>query len=156
MRLRDILFKRLKRTDESVKDLYEKVWNQFTTALRESKASYYYNYFQSNINNMKQQWTGIKSIINITTSDVNVITKIKESNGHVASKPAVIANFFNKFFVNVTKSIPRSRKSPLCFMGEKVDKSMFISPSVAVEITAIINLLKVGKSIGPTSIQLKF
>ena len=40
-------------------------------------------------------------------------------------------------------------------MGKKVDKSMFISPFVAFEITDIKDLLKVGKSIGPNSIQNK-
>ena len=66
---------------------------------------------------MKQLWTGIKSIINIKTSDVSVITKIKDSIGNVASDPVVIANFFNKFFLNVsknfTKPIPTS-KMPHC------------------------------------------
>ena len=161
IRVRDRLFKRLKRSDDQlVKDSYKKIRNQVTTALNESKASYYYNYFQSNSNNMKQLWTGIKSIINIKKSNANVITKIKDSNGDITSDPAVIANVFNKFFVNVshnvTKSIPRSKKSPMCFMGKRVNDSLFISPYVAFEISDIINLLKVGKSIGPNSMNSVF
>ena len=160
IRVRDRLFRRARRTnDESVKDLYKKIRNKVTSALKESKASYYYNYFQSNSNNMKQLWTGIKSIIDRRKSNVNVIAKIKNSNGDETSDPAVIANVFNKFFVNVshtvTKSIPKSKKSPMCFMGKRINNSMFISPAVPLEISDIINLLRVGKSIGPNSIPIK-
>ncbi len=56
---------------------------------------------------------------------------------------------------NVTKTIPRSKKSPLCFMGDKINNSFFISPSFALEISDIINLLKPGKSAGPNSIPIK-
>ena len=67
---------------------------------------------------MKQLWFGIKSVISINkSSNVNVISKLKDSNGNITSDPAVIANIFNKFFVNVshniTKNIPRSDKSLL-------------------------------------------
>ena len=92
-------------------------------------------------------------------SNVNVITKIKEFNGDMTSDPAVIANVFNKFFLNVshyvTKFIPRSKESPMCFIGKRVNNSLFISPSVAFEISDIINMLKVGKYIGPNSIPIK-
>ena len=84
---------------------------------------------------------------------------MKDSNGNITSDPAVIANIFNKFFVdvshNVTKSIPRSQKSPMCFIGERINKSFFISPSIPFEISDIINLLNEGKSIGPNSIPTK-
>ena len=97
---------------------------------------------------MKQLWTGIKSIIDNRKSNVNVIAKIKDSNGEVTSDPAVIANVFNNFFGNVshnvTKSIPKTRKSPMCFMGKRISNSIFISPAVAFEIPDIIDLLKVG------------
>ena len=56
----------------SVLDLYKKFRNRVTESLRESKASYFYNYFQKN--NMKQLWSGIKSVISIRkSSNINVI-----------------------------------------------------------------------------------
>ena len=46
---------------------------------------------------------------------MNITNKLKDSNGNITSDPAVIANSFNKFFVNVshtiTKNIPISNKS---------------------------------------------
>ena len=109
---------------------------------------------------MKQLWSGIKSVINTRqSSNINVISKLKDSNGNISSDPAVVANIFNKFFVNVshniTKTIPRSNKSPVDFMGDRTGNSFFTAPSVPNEISEIISLLKTGKSLGPNSIPMK-
>ncbi len=37
---------------------------------------------------MKLLWTGIKSIINIKNSQVNVVNKLKDSNGKITTDPA--------------------------------------------------------------------
>ena len=109
---------------------------------------------------MKKLWSGIKSVVSIRkSSNMNVINKLKDSNGNITSDPAVIANIFNKFFVNVsqdiTKNIPRSKRSPVDFMGDRVGNSFFIAPSVPFEISDIISALKSGKSLGPNSIPMK-
>ena len=161
MRIRDNLLKKIKKNkDQSLIDLYKQFRNRVTVTLRESKTSYFYNYFQKNSNNMKQLWSGIKSAISIRKSNnVNVISELKDSNGNFTSGPAVIANIFNKFFVNVshdiTKNIPPSNKSPLSFMGDRVGNSFSMSPSVPSEISDVISVLKSGKSLGPNSIPMK-
>lgn len=161
MRIKDRLLKKLKsNNDQATRDLFKKFRNRIAIALKDSKANYYYNYFQTNSKNMKQLWSGIKSVINIRkSSNVNVISKLKNSNGALTSDPVVIANLFNKFFVNVshdiTKNIPRTRKSPLDFVHNRNCDSFFIAPSVPSEISDIINLLKPGKSLGPNSIPVK-
>ena len=109
---------------------------------------------------MKQLWSGIKSVISIRkSSNVNVISKLKDSNSNVTSDPAAIASIFNKYFVNVshdiTKTIPRAKKSPMDFMGERVGNSFFTAQSTAFEIPDIISLLRSGKSLGPNSIPMK-
>ena len=69
MRIRDKILIKLKRNyDQSVLDFYKKFRNRVTESLRESKASYFYNYFQKNSNNLKQLWSGIKSVISIRKS----------------------------------------------------------------------------------------
>ena len=129
MRIRDRLLRKYRKSnDQSDKELYKKFRNQVSKSLRENKAKYFYNYFQQNRKNMKELWSGIKSVISIKkSSNINVINKLKDSNGNITSDPAVIANVFNKFFVNVshniTKNIPRSTKSPLDFMGDKIESS---------------------------------
>ena len=77
---------------------------------------------------MKQLWSGIRPVISIRkSSDVNVISKLKNSNDNVTSDPAVIASIFNKYFVKVShgiaRNIPRSKKSPMDFMGDRVGNS---------------------------------
>ena len=88
-----------------------------------------------------------------------MISKLKNSNGNITSDQAVIANIFNKFFVNVshniTKNMPRSDKSPVDFMRNRIGDSFFTAPSVPLEISQIISLLKTGKSLGPNSIPMK-
>ena len=50
MRIRDKILIKLKRNnDQSVLDLYKKFRNRVTESLRESKASYFYNYFQKTV-----------------------------------------------------------------------------------------------------------
>ena len=86
MRIRDNLLRKLKKNkNQSHADLYKKFRNRVSESLRESKASYFYNYFQKNSNNMKQLWSGIKSVISIRKSS-NVLnhsllcdlTKVRE------------------------------------------------------------------------------
>ena len=109
---------------------------------------------------MKQLWSGIKSVISIRkSSNINVISKLKDKNGNITSDPAVIANIFNKYFVNVshdiTKNLPRPNKSPVNFMAGRIGNSFFTAPSVPFEISDIISTLKSGKSLGPNSIPMK-
>ena len=161
MGIRDRLLRKLKKNNsQALFYLYKKFRNRVSVSLNESKASCYYNYFQKNSKNMKQLWSGIKLVINIRkSSNLNVIIKLKDLNGKITSDPAVIANIFNKIFVNVshdiTRNIPRPIKSPVNFMGDRVNNSFFIAPSISSDISELISLLKSGKSLGPNSIPLK-
>ena len=69
-----------------------------------------------------------------------------------------MAKIFNDFFVNIadniTKKIPRSKKSPMDHLSNKNPHSFFISPSAPYEISDIIDQFKTGKSIGPNSIPM--
>ena len=78
VRIRDKILINLKRNnDQSVSELYKKFRNRVTESLRESKASYFYNYFQKNSNNMKQLWSGIKTVVSIRkSSNINVINVV--------------------------------------------------------------------------------
>ena len=127
-------FRKLKKNNnQSLMDLYKLFRNRVSASLNESKARYFYNYFQQNSKNMKQLWSGIKSVVSVKkSSNLNVIKKWKDSNGNITSDPVVIASIFNKFFVNVshdiTKNIPRSNKSLVDFMGDRVRNSFLPHP----------------------------
>ena len=118
MRLRDEYLRKLKKkSDAATNHLYKQFRNRVAIELKESKAKYFHNYFHENSRNIKLLWTGIKSVISITNSRVNVISKQKDANGDLTADSATMDTVFNDFFVNVadgvTKRMPRSPKCPL-------------------------------------------
>jgi len=131
MRLRDNILRTIRKKPDSAKCLlYKKLRNRVVIELKESKTNYFHNYFNNNSKNMKLLWSGIKSIINIKNSQVNVVNKLKDSNGNITTDPADMASRFNDFFVNVadsiTKKIPRSPKSPLDYLGHENPHSFLL------------------------------
>ena len=114
MRLRDKALKKLrKKPDEVTKLLYKQFRNRITIELKESKKNYFHKNSNINSTNMKLLWTGIKSIISLKNSHVDIINKLKDVNGNLTTDSSTMANIFNDFFVNVadniTKKIPRSK-----------------------------------------------
>ena len=77
-------------------------------------------------------------------------------NGKVVQDPKQIAQIFNNSFINVAaqidSDIPRTRKSPLDYLGCKLEHSFFLSPTDSAEIESIISQLKNRKAVGPYSI----
>ena len=158
--LRDKYLKKLKKkSDAATSRLHKQFRNRVAIVLKESKAKYFHNYFIENSKNIKLLWTGIKSIISIKNSRVNVINKLKDANGNLTTASATMATVFNDFFVNVadgvTKRIPTSPKFPLDYLQNENPHSSFIAPSAPYEVSDIIDSLKAGKSIGPNSIPIK-
>ena len=70
--------------------------------------------------------------------------------------PIKMANILNQYFVNVgsnlDKTIPRTRKSPIDYLKNRNESSMFLAPVTTQEIEVIIQSLNTKKSIGPYSI----
>ena len=61
-------------------------------------------------------------------------------------------HYFANIAANVDKEIPRTRKSPLDYLGKIQNLSLFLSPTDETEVGSIISELKKGKSVGPYSI----
>ena len=157
---RDRLLRKLKKShSKNTEELYKKFRNRVVSENRKSKINYFDTYFQANKSNMKNLWTGIKSIIN--TKSKNSFQSISQltHNGEIIQDPQKMANVFNNFFVSVSSQvcseIPRTKKSPLDYLKNRNMNSFFISPVTHSEIEDIIIALKNGKSTGPFSIPLK-
>ena len=86
-----------KKPDASHSLLYKKFRNRVAIELKKSKTINFHNYFNENSKNMKLLWTGIKSIICIKNSRVNVINKLKDANGNLRTDSAKMATTFNNF-----------------------------------------------------------
>ena len=87
---------------------------------------------------MKMLWTGIRSIVDIKKSKqfYNIFQLVE--NGETVQNSKEIAKIFNNYFVNIAgkidSEIPRTRTSPLDYLGDKLEKSFFLSPTNSVEV----------------------
>ena len=72
--------------------------------MKESKKSYFTNYFQNNLNDLKSTWKGIKNLISLKELP-NVAPSNIFDNGRSLTEPQEIANAFDKYFVNVATDI---------------------------------------------------
>ena len=74
--------------------------NLIKTLTRRSKNDYYHRFFNTNKNNLRKTWQGIKSIINLNNNNSqlpNCINKGHKGESNLTD-PAEIANEFNNFF----------------------------------------------------------
>ena len=76
---------------EKLHNDYKSYRNMISTLLKQSKKNYYDKYFKDNINNMKNTWEGIRSIISLqkTTNDSPTIISLE---GQTVTDPRTIAN----------------------------------------------------------------
>ena len=124
MRIRDRVLQKLKKhaTDDNRK-LYKKIRNRVSNEMKRSKENYFQNFFSANTQNMKNLWSGIKTIISHKSSTSSSINKLKDKEGNVTSEPGRVSNIFNDFFVNVaddiSKTIPLTPKSPLDYLSSR-------------------------------------
>ena len=110
------------------------------------------------MNNIKNTWKGIKSIITIKNlfSD---IPKSLSSNGSTITNQVEISNVFNNYFATIAEktkeNINPSHKHFSHFLKNRHHNSFFLSPTSKSEILSIISSLNSNKSVGPNSITIK-
>ena len=84
--------------------------------MKESKKSYFTNYFQKNLNELKSTRKRTKNLIPLKELP-NVAPSNIFDNGRSLTQPQEIANAFNRYFVNVATDIQSSiRYSEKLFM----------------------------------------
>ena len=84
---------------------YKTYGNSLSNLLKQSKKSYYNNYFRNNINNIKNTWKAIKSIISLNSKESESPKMILNKKGDFLTNPNDIANQFNNFFCSVAPTI---------------------------------------------------
>ena len=103
---------------------------------------------------MKMLWTGIKSIVNVKSKTQFSPISHLVNNGARNNDPVKMANIFNNYFVNVgsqiDKTIPRTKKSPIDYLENRIPESIFLASVITPEeIEIMIHSLNVKKAIGP-------
>ena len=85
---------------------YRKYRNSLPISLKQSKRCYYNNYFRNNINNIKNAWEGIKSIISLNIKESESPKIILNNKGEYLTNANDIANQFNNLiFCSVALTI---------------------------------------------------
>ena len=126
--------------------------------MKRSKQNYYKKYFEPDLNNSKNTWKGIKSIITMK----NVISTVPRTLSHgenSITNPFEIANVFNNYFSSVADTaklnIKYSHKHFCEYLKHQCNNSIFIQPTDSEEIANIISSLNINKTCGPFSIPNK-
>ena len=65
--------------------------------MKRSKTNYYNHYFDTNWNNIKNTWKGMKSTLSIKLNP-SYTPKILDTNDSTITNPVEIANVFNNYF----------------------------------------------------------
>ena len=137
---------------------YKNHRNLLSTLLKKSKENYYKKCFESNWNNAKIIWKGIKSIITLKDITSSVPRTISQGE-NLITNPYDIANIFNNYFSSVAdtakENIKYSHKHFSDFLNNQCNNSIFIQPTDSDEIANIISTLNMNKSSGPNSIPYK-
>ena len=157
-----LLSKYIKAKDPIAKSLFQQKYkihrNMLSTLMKRSKTNYFTNFFNENINNIKNTWKGIKNLISNSKSNFFVPHTIN-SNNNTLTDPKSISNAFNNYFCsiaqNIQSSIKFSHKSFQHYLTDPFEKSFFISPTDYLEVTDIIMNLNSNKSHGPNGIPTK-
>ena len=87
---------------------YKKYRNLLSTLMKESKQAYHDKYFETNWNNIKNTWKGIKSLISRKTIASSVPTVLSLDNGDTVINPKDIANTFNNYFASIAETTKKT------------------------------------------------
>ena len=157
--IKNNLYKKYIRTrNNCVFEKFKTYRNKLKHLIFQSKKEYYKQYFNSNFNDMKATWKGIREIVSLKPSKSTTPTKII-ANDSVITDPKSIANAFNQYFTNIGSSlqseIQATPKSFSCFLTNRQANSLYIFPVTRSEIELEISKLNIKKSAGLSSIPIR-
>ena len=121
--------------------------------MKQAKLDYYHHLLNGNKGNGKKTWDVIKELTNIKRRSNVQPSKLTLNNYDTVTEPQIIAEEFNRFFVNIGKEMaasiqPNNSNSAECSVGgmKKITYSIFLIPSYQQELFNIIKELKNGKA----------
>ena len=134
---------------------FKKYRASITSLIKISKEDYHKQFFAQNKHDLKKTWEGIKSIINLKSTNPSSPSCIS-SNGTTTTDPLDIATSFNKYFSNIAnkvkQKIPPTNSRYQDYLQHPNQNSFFLNAVTEKELLLIINDLAPKKSTGPASI----
>ena len=162
IRTREKLYTKFIKAKDKGKDIkddyhkkYKELRNEILKTCRKSKKGYFCNYFISNVNNVKNVWKGIKSLINIKSCSKSQPTSLLVKNELICD-PKVVAETFNNYFSTIASELQGKiyhfGKDFSSYLRNSNPNNFFINPTDKIEIINIINNISTNKATGPHSI----
>jgi hypothetical protein len=154
---KNTMYKQLKITGEKTLEAQYKTFkNKLTNLLRSSEKTYYKTILDQNKNNLSKLWQTLNTVISRKKqSNQNVVFK---HNNKQFDKNLDIANYFNKYYLNmatdICSKIPQISQDPCKYMDGNVTNSLFLNPTDENEILGIISNLR-NSSPGHDGISVK-
>ena len=84
---------------------YKLYRNKISALTRVSRKNYYHPFFADNLNNMKNTWNGINSLINGKNIKSRSISSLKRLNNDITTDALEISNIFNNYFSSVGEKL---------------------------------------------------
>ena len=104
-----------------------------STLMKKSKQAYYNKYFETNWNNIKNTWKGIKSLISLKTVASSALIALSRDNGNTITNPYDIANTFNNYFASIAETtknnLKHSHKHFSDYLKEECESTIFLKPT---------------------------
>ena len=122
---------------------YKKYRNKLNQLTRSAERKHFHDILLEHKSDLKKSWQVIKAIINKRKyTPINTKFKVNDATTNDVN---VIANKFNKFFVDVgtvlAKSIPSTDKNPAHYLQQDIT-NLYFDPTTENEISKIIGSLK--------------
>ena len=165
IRIKNKMFDRLHKNkgDLVLTNQYKTFRNALRRKLKQAKLDYYHHLLNDNKGNAKKTWDVINELTNIKRRSNVQPSKLTLNNDNTVSEPQIIAEEFNRFFVNIGKEMaasiqPNDSNSAECSVGEKkkISNSIFLLPSCQQEVFNLIKELKNRKATRTLDIETKF
>ena len=108
------------------------------------------------MNNIKNTWKGIESLIFLKTKAPSVPTVLSLQNGDTITNFYDIANTFNNYYASIAETVKRfikySHKHFSDYLPNESSGTIFLQPTDKEEIANIISSLNSNKPFDPNSI----
>jgi len=133
---------------------YKKYKLMVKKLLKISERDYYDQLIENNKSNARKSWNIIKDVIG--KNNRGEITNNFRINNTVVSDPKLIADSFNRFYVNIGPNYSRNSQKtnirPSSYIRQEVGQSIYLQDTTENEVTQIVKHLK-NSSHGPDGVR---
>ena len=147
IRTKNVLFYKSK-INPSLRTTYTTYRNRLNSLLHKAEREHIKQLLDNHKNNLARSWQIIKDVININRSN-STLPKEFLINNRLVSNNQLIADSFNEFYINLGASLSSKNTcndSPMKYMNNPNNKSIFLFPTDESEVKSILIDLKPNSS----------